>query len=331
MKQSTFLIFFIFTFFLLQCGGSKLEEGDQQYAQGNYTKALNSYMSYKNDNPHDKSINPRIALSYMNKGKELYAKTHNIETFSGNFEKANNFLGEGFTLPDHKLQYSELLYELAHAYKVTKPQNEIQKEQYFNNSLDFLALSLEANDNNQKADSLLSLIYDENFQKMFEKGTTFYNRAKKERNNPDLYLSAERYLTKAVEFDPGNEEAEKYLNSARKQTLGILQSNYPLSFCVPNFKQKANFVFIDFTIQNFSTEAIIFEMDKLEITSDAGEIFKVDLKKTTELEKAFIDKTKLQPRKRVDGQIVFSLAPDTKIESLSYNYNDETVFTKYFP
>jgi len=331
MKQIILVAIILITFFILQCGGSKLEEGDQQYAEGNYTHALNNYMSYKKDNPQDKSINPRIALSYMNRGKELYKKTRNIDTFSGNFEKANKFLKEGFTSPDHKSQYSELLYDLALAYKDTKPQNEIQKEQHFNNTLDYLALSLEANESNQKADSLLNQIYDENFQKMFDKGTAFFNRAKKERNNPDLYLSAERYLIKAVEFNPGSDEAEKYLSNTRKQTLGILQSNYPFSFCVPNYKKQSKIVFIDFTVQNFSTETIVFELDNLELISDMGEVFKIDLKKTAELENAFVDKTKLEPRKRINGQMVFSFASGKNIESISYNYNDETVISKYFP
>ncbi len=142
MNQLSLLIFLMFAFFLLQCGGSKLEEGDQLYAEGNFSHALNNYLSYKRDNPQDKSVNPRIALSYMNRGKELYEKKHNIESFSGNFEKATKFLGDGFTQADHKLQYSQLLYDLAYAYKKARPQNEIQKEQYFNNTLDYLSLAL---------------------------------------------------------------------------------------------------------------------------------------------------------------------------------------------
>jgi tetratricopeptide (TPR) repeat protein len=331
MKQFIFFIFFIVIFSLLQCGGSKLEEGDLQYSQGKYTPALNNYMSYKKDNPQDKSVNPKIALSFMNRGKELYAKTRNIETFSGNFKKADQFLEEGFTLPEHKNQYSELLYELALAFKKAKPQNEVQKEQYFNNTLANLNLAMEINENNQKADSLIAMIYQENFKKMYDKGLKFYNRAKKERNNADLYLSAESYFVKAAKFNSSNEDAEKYLSNTREQTIKILQSNYPFSFCVPNYQQKKNIVFIDFSVQNFSTETIVFDLDKLELTSDNGEVFKVDLKKTAELENAFIDQTKLEPRKRVDGQIVFALAPNTVIQSLDYNYNEETVINKYFP
>ncbi|KAA3613186.1 MAG: DUF4352 domain-containing protein [Calditrichaeota bacterium] len=330
MKQLVLLIFIVSTFFLLQCGGSKLEEGDQQYAQKKYTHALNNYLAYKKDNPQDESVNSKIALSYMNRGKELYTKTRNIETFSGNFEKANKFLGNGFSTTEHKNEYSELLFDLALAYKATKPQNEIQKEQYFSNTLDYLAMALDNNENNYKADSLLNQIYDENFQKMYDKGIAFYNRAKKERNNPDLYLSAERYLKQAVEFNSASEEAEKYLSKTRKETIGILQSNYPFSFCVPNYQKKANIVYIDFTIQNFSTETITFEMDKLQLISTMGDAYKVDLKKTEELENAFVDKTKLEPRKMVDGQIAFVFAKDAQIESLNYFYEDKEI-TKYFP
>ncbi len=331
MKHILSFLFFLFLFSLLQCGGSKLEEGDMQFSKGNYIHALNNYLAYKKENKQDKSVNPRIALAYMNRGNELYKKTHNIETFSGNFEKANKFLDEGFTMPEQKKQYSDLLYKLALAYRESKPQNEIQEEQFFNNTLDYLGMALDNNENNQKADSLLNHIYDENFQKMFDKGLMFYKRAKKERNNPDLYLSAERYLAKAVEFNSGNKDAQKYLADTRKQTLGILQSNFPFSFCVPGYKITPKSIFIDFTIQNFSSDKIEFSLENLELVTIMGDVLKVDLKKTAELEQAFPAKTTLEPRKQIDGQIVFNYGLKDKIETLNYNYKDDTIITKYFP
>ncbi|MCB0283868.1 MAG: DUF4352 domain-containing protein [Calditrichae bacterium] len=319
------------SFFLIQCGGSKLEEGDANFNKGEYTQALNNYLAYKKANPDDRSVNPKIALAYMNHGKELFAKTKNIDTFSGNFEKAEKFLDNGFTLPEHQKAYSELLFALASAYKQAKPQNEIQKEQYFNNTLDYLNLALDNDADNYKADSLLSQIYQENFQKMFDNGMEFYKRAQKEKNNPDLFLSAEKYLTKAVKFNPGNKEAEDYLSKTRKQTLGILKSNFPFSFCIPDFKQTKNTLFVDLTGQNFSNEKFTFSFDNLELKSLKGNIYKVNPAKTAELKVALQDGQIIEPRKRIDGQLIFDIDPDVKIEAIIYNISPSEHVIKYFP
>jgi tetratricopeptide (TPR) repeat protein len=331
MNRIYAFVFLVLTIFLVQCSGSKLEEGDDLYNQGNYSQAINSYLEYKKSNPDDKSVNPKIALSYMHKGNQLYKKTRNIETFNGNFKRAQDILETGFTVPQHKKEYSDLLYELAVAYKKTPSENTLQKEQYFDYTLDYLSLALDYNPDNKKADSLISKIYQDNFQQMFDKGVQFYDRAQKEKNNPDLYLSAESYLSKAVAFSFGDEQAEKYLSKTRQKTLGILKSHHPISFCVPAYKIDKGIVFIDLTAQNFSNEPINFELSKLKLTSFDGEVFDIDLQKTKALEKAIVDKTVIAPRKRIDGQLIFSIKPNVRLETISYQVDDKNSVIKYFP
>lgn len=330
MKHFFFFIL-VTSFFLFQCGGSKLEEGDANFSKGEYTQALNNYLAYKKANPDDKSVNPKIALAYMNHGKELFAKTKNIDAFSGNFEKAQKFLDNGFSLPEHQKSYSQLLFNLASAYNQAKPQNEIQKEQFFNNTLDYLNMALDIDADNYKADSLLSQIYQENFQKMFDKGQEFYTRAQKEKNNPDLFLSAEKYLVKAVKFNPGNEEAQDYLSKTRKQTLGILKSNFPFSFCIPNYKQTKTTLFVDLTGQNFSNEKFVFTFANLELKSSKGNIYQINPAKTAELKVALQDGQVIEPRKRIDGQLIFDVEPDVKLEAIIYNISPTEQVIKYFP
>jgi len=331
MNQFRNFVFIVLLFSLIQCGASKLEEGDDLYNQKNYNQAITSYLEYKKANPDDKSVNPKIALSYMNKGNQLYKNTRNVETFSGNYEKAQNFLESGITAPQHKEEYSDLLYDLALAYKKAQSENTLQQEQYFDYTLDYLSLALDYNPNNKKADSLLSKIYQDNFQEMYNKGVQFYERAQKERNNADLYLSAENYLAKAVAFSFGDEQAQKYLSKARQNTLGILKSHYPLSFCVPAYKKDNSTFFVDITAQNFSTEAITFELSKLKLTSFEGEVFEIDSKKSAELEKTIADKTVIEPRKRIEGQLVFSIKADARLETISYIIDDKNTVKKYFP
>ena len=70
---------------------------------------------------------------------------------------------------------------------------------------------------------------------------------------------------------------------------------------------------------------------KTAVTSVNGEIFKIDLKKTAELEKALVDKSSLQPRKRIDGQVIFAAKPGIDLESIVYLLDDGRTIKKYFP
>lgn len=331
MKYVSIFVIIAFLLILIQCGGSKLEEGDANYTKGNYTQAINNYLAYKKSNPENKEINSKIALAYFKKGKKLFNRSKNIDSFSGNYEKAQKYLDESDLSADQKVEYSDLLYEFATAYYNTKPKNEIQKEQFFNNTLDYLSASLEQNPQNSKADSMLNHIYMENFQKMFDEGVKFYTRAKKESNNPDLYISAENYFTKAVKYNSESEEAKKYLNDTHKKTLGILQNIHPLSFCVPNYKIEKNACFIAIAIKNFSMDPITFDLNSLILNTVDGQKINADLKKTVELKKALQEKTELKPRALVDGQIIYTIAPGTKLESISYSQDGQVLVTKYFP
>jgi tetratricopeptide (TPR) repeat protein len=331
MKYISTTVLLAFLLMLLQCGGSNLEEGDASYAAGEYTQAINKYLAFKKSNPDNSDVNGKIALAYFNKGKQLYGRSKNIDAYAGNFEKAQNYFDESTLTANQKSEYSLLLLDLASAYYRTKPINDIQKEQYFNNTLDYLSMAIENDPANTAADSMRNKIYMDNFQKMFDQGMKFYNQAKKEKNNADLYLSAENYFTKAVKFKEDDAEAIKYLNASRNETLGILQNIYPLSFCVPSYKIQKNVCYAAIAVKNYSNDPIIFDLNDLTLNTEDGQTINVDLKKTAELEKAMPETSTLKAWALLDGQVVFTLPGNVQLETITYNHNNEKTVKKYFP
>jgi hypothetical protein len=329
MKKLTLLLSFTLCILFLQCGSSDLEEGDAQYAEGKYTQAINKYLAYKKSNPGNTEINSKLALAYFSKGKQLFDKTRNLETFIGNYKNSLDYLPEKFATSEENKQFSQLLLAFAKAYRETKPNNEIQREEYFNNTLEHLGQAVNYDPDNTEADELIDQIYAENFQKMYDTGLKNYNDAKK-RKDPDLYLKAERYLKRAVEFNNSHEDALNLLNTTRKQTLSILEADYPLSFCIPAYKIDKTNCFVAIAMQNFSDAPINVNLNALKITTTNGDVISADLKKTAELEKALSEKAELKTNTVLNGQVIFTLPANAKPEQISYTHNDEKTFRKYF-
>lgn len=316
---------------MLQCGGSDLEEGNANYAAGQFTKAVNNYKAFKKDNPENKEIDARITLAYFSKGKQLYDKTHKIEPFSGNFEKGQEYLPQEWPTLELQNQYSDLLYELALAYNTVKPENSVQEEEFFNNTLEYLDQALMFNPDNNKANDKLAEIREANFQNMFDKGMKKLKEAQKSKNADALYISAEWYFNKAVEFSGGNEEAEKYLNKARKGSIVSLGTRTPLDFCVPSYQILKDVLYISFAVINNSDKDISLDLNSLVLTTTAGEEVKADQKKTAELEAAITNKLNLAPFKFEQGAIAFPLKKGAKLAKLSYKISDKLSIVKYFP
>ncbi|HHM01874.1 MAG TPA: DUF4352 domain-containing protein [Caldithrix abyssi] len=322
----------IVTIFILlyACGGSEMEQGDKSYAEANYTLAINHYLKFKKDHPDDPKIKSKLALAYFQKGKELYTKTKNIKSFAGNYAKAESYVESPGEDPNFNKAFSSLLYELAIAYQNARPENEVQKEQYFNNTLDYLNLALEFDGDNEQAETALQKIYDENFEAMFNKGVDFYKRARREKNN-DLYLSAEYYLSRADHFNPGDPKTEEYLSKVRKQTLSILKNSGPVSFCVVGYKKDKGYFLTDITASNFTSATMEIDPNNFQLELDDGSLINMDGKKTADFDKALTTKTALEPRKLLDGVLAFKVPAKTKVLAMIYTNEDGREVRKYFP
>ncbi|MBN2424381.1 MAG: hypothetical protein JXR46_09275 [Calditrichaceae bacterium] len=332
MKSLSFLFSIIFlSFLLIQCGGNPEAEGDDFYAQGKYKQALSKYLEVKKNQPQNSIIDEKIALAYMQYGNEMFEKRSSLTSFVGNFEKAQEYIHPDEAGPDFKKEYSKTLYKLAVAYNTTKPDNEIQKEQYFSSTLENLEKALEYDPQNTEAEALLSEIKSANFQKMYDKGMEFYKQAKKEKTNGDLYLSAEFYLKRAVSFDPLNEEAKKQLSLIRKETLSIANPHSDFPYVVAAMQYRGPHLFIAFTGFNNIGEDMTFDPAKLILIDEEGNEYDYDKEQTAELKGGLTTAKVLKARERLDCDLAYKIAKSVKLSRLSYEMDNGAFIDKYFP
>jgi len=331
MKKLVFFLLFSIPLMLVSCGGNPEAEGDQAYANGKYIQAVNYYMQVKKSQPQNAKIDEKIALSYMHHGLDLYKKRHNVKAFAGNFEKGQEFIPAENLSDAFKKEYSKLLYELAVAYHKAKPSNEIQKEQYFTHTLDYLEEALAYDENNTQAEQTLQQIKKENFQQTFDRGLKFYKRAKKEKNNSDLFLTAEYYLKRAVSFMPDNKEAQKYLRRVRQKTLSVLDLNMDLPFAIADRQYSGKYLLLAFTAFNNSSEPFTFDPGQIKIYTVEGKAVGIDPEHTAKFKDGITKSVQLAPRKRLDGTLAFRIPKSVKIEYIGYEMPDGSVVKKYFP
>jgi tetratricopeptide (TPR) repeat protein len=327
-----FFITLILCWLFTGCGGNPEAEGDNAYANGKYKRAINHYLEVKKSQPENTKINEKIALAHMQQGLKLYKRTKNIKTFTGNFEMGLNFVPEENTgSPEFKQEYSQILFHLACAYYKAKPSNEIQREQYFTKTLDNLDEAIMLDQNNTRADSMLFAIKTANFQKMYNKGIKFYEQAKKEKTNDDLYLSAERYLNRAVSFDPESEEAIKSLKLVRTKTLRILDTDKDFPFGVAAMQRKSKFLLIDFAGVNILTDKITFDPAKLKLIDEDDNEYLYNKEQTEKYDNGITKPVPLEPRKQINGILYFPVAKSVKLKCLVYEMDDGVKIRKYFP
>jgi hypothetical protein len=317
--------------FSFNCGSDPAAEGEKAYQAANYNLAIKHFVEAKKANPEQKSqFDEKIALSYMLRGQKLYDRTKNVKSFSGNFEKALDFLPDEPTL-EFSTEYSKILLAIAQAFMNTKPENEIQKEEYLNKSINYLEDALVNDANNTEASELLDKIKADNFQKMLNKGKEFYTRAGRTKNN-DYYINAEYYFKKAAYFDIHNEEASTLLSKTRKKTISILDNREDFAMAIADMNRMKENCILDLTIKNYSTNPVDLALNKFEIVDKNGNSYSVNEKMMNE---KFKDKKlsnqKLGELKLAEGYIIFSIPKNVNIEYLGYTLNDEETIKKYFP
>lgn len=332
MKFNYTIISIILTgLFIISCGGDPEAEGDAFYEEHKFKNAISRYLQVKKTNKQNPKIDEKIALSYFSHGAGLFEKRKNVKAFSANFEKAKEFIPEGSTSESFNKAYSTLLFKLASAYYDTKAKNEIQKKQYFEYTLEYLDEALAMDMENSAAEDLLTKIKEENFQKMFDKGVSFYKKGKKEKKNHDFYLVAEYYLARAVSFNENNTEAANYLSKTRKKTLAIPDFDQRLPFVVFNKQYSGSSLFIDFRAVNNSNDPYEFDPDKLVLVDIDENEYAIDKEKTADFKEGLLNKVELKSGQELVGDIAFKVSKKIKIAYLMYNYSDDLTIKKYFP
>jgi hypothetical protein len=149
-------MFIIFSATAMNCGSDPAIEGDKAFQNENYNIAIKHYLQAVKDKPEEKQVfEEQIALSYMLRGQKLYSRSKNVKAFSGNFEKGAGYIP---VEPSKKFnqEYSKVLFDLAVAYLSSRPENEIQKEEYLNKAIGYLEDANVYDNTNSSADSLFS-------------------------------------------------------------------------------------------------------------------------------------------------------------------------------
>jgi hypothetical protein len=328
---SSFFILCGLALLIIQCGSDPAVEGDKAFESANYNLAVKHFLEARKQNPAEKqSYEEKIALSYMLRGKTLYETSHNIKSFSGNFEKSSEYIPENPS--DYfKKEYSKILFALGNGYLKSQPENEIQKEDFLNKSIQYLEDALFSDENNVSADSLLAKIKVDNFQKMLSKGNDFYSKAGKTKNG-DHYITAEYYFQRAAYFDIYNDEAKKMLSKTRKKTLSVLNNREDFAVAIADMSRQSQSLILDLTIKNYATSPVSIDIKNFELVDRDGNTYKMD---TGTMESKFKGKSlksqKLAELKFADGIIVFSIPSKISIDYLGYRLNEDETIKKYFP
>ena len=321
----------LLSFMYLHCGGNPAEEAEKAFQSGNYKMAIQLYGEAASVEPENQTYRERIAISYMHRGKEFFDKTKNIKSFTGNFEKATEFIPENPS-DEFKKYYSEMLYVLAESYMASTPENDIQREDFLNSAITNLEEALFMDESNTAAEELLAKIKADNFQKMLDKGKDFYDKATKQKNY-DLYFSAEYYFKKASDFDIYNQEVKKLLSQTRKQTLSVLNYRHDLAIAIIESKHQGDSFILDLRIKNFLPEPVEINVENFRIFDKEGNQYPLDKGMMEgKLSKASIKNTTLDTQKSfVDGIVVMAMPAGVNPEYLSYNDGKKPETRKYFP
>ena len=331
LKFSSILtLSFLCVIIFFQCGSNPAEEGEQAFQKGNYNLAIKFFLEARKQEPENTALNEKIALAYMYRGEELFNNTKNIKSFSGNFEKASEFISDNPS-EEFKKNYSKILFSLAQGYNNSRPQNDIEKEDFLNKSISYLEEAIYQDETNLQAQQLLQQIKTENFQKMLDKGKDFYDKANKQKKN-DLYLTAEYYLKKAADFDIHNQEAKKLLSKTREKTLSILNIQEDLAIAIADHTWDSNTLILDLVIHNYGMSPFDIDIDKFELIDLEGNSYSLNKNlMSSKFANKSLKSNKLAEMKSMDGYLIFSVPKSAKIEYLGYKVNDEKVVKKYFP
>jgi hypothetical protein len=160
-----------------------------------------------------------------------------------------------------------LLQNLAQGYLNSKPQNDIEKEDFLNKAIAYLEDAIYNDQANAGAESLLTVIRSQNFQKMLDKGKELYAKGKKS-NDMDMCFNAEYYFRKASEFDIYNEEAKKLLSQVRKETLSVPNIKDDLAIAIVEYKYV--------TLRNHLANPIPVALENLILTDTEGNTYALD-------------------------------------------------------
>lgn len=315
-------------FLFTACGSDPVADGDKAWQAGEYQKALGFYNKALQEKPGDAAIIQKVALGHMAKGWEIYKMRKNVDAFAGNFEIGQDLLSGDENDPAFLKEYSHLLFELASAFNSTKAANEVKQEQYFNRTLELLDLALIKDPDNTTADELLDKIRSSQFESTYKKGLGYLEKAGKTKNGND-YLLAEKYLDRAVYFDPYHEVAVRQLGEARKKTLAVPDFDTDFPFAIAASQYKDGYFMVDITGFNPGMTAMTFQPDHFYLVDSDGKEFQPDAAQTEKFDSGLTKAVSIAVNGRVEGVLAYKAGANSVNGHLVYRFDDGRQSKKY--
>ena len=326
------IILAMLTIYLFHCGGEDpVEEGIKAFQNSDYGTAIKLLVQARKMISDFGKYDEKLALAYMYRGEELFSKTNNIKSFSGNYEKALKYI-PSHPSADFRQNYSKILYSLGEAYLNAKPQNELQLDQFLDQAIMYLEDAMMQDSTNVEALALLTKVKQDNYNKWLTKGRDYYAKAQK-RKDVDLYFLAEYYVKKAADFKQDDQEIKSLHSKIKEKTLAVLNYRDDIALAVADQHSHEGKLFLDITVKNYLVTPLSLEVSKFQLVDKAGNSYKMDksLMTNTFAERS-IKNTQLDENKAyVDGLLIFNVPPNTKVDYLAYQIDDKKVTKKYFP
>ena len=332
MRVLNSLLILFTTIIFYNCGSNIAEKGRQAYNDGDYNQAIQLLTAAKNEKNLDNDVDEMIVLSYMYRGKELYDKTQNLKSFSGNYISALKHLPKSPTA-DFRSKYNDLLIELARAYKDTKPKTESEHEENFRKSINIIDQVLKEDSTKAEAKTLFSEIEVLIFKKYLDKANTLYTKAKKT-DDWDLFFNAESYLQDAEKLNPNSNDVKALRQKIRRETLGVLNYRDGVSLAVTERMYEKGKMIMFLVVKNYKNKPLQFDPTEIELVDLKGNVYNID-KEEMRVRELFGQipikaKTLNGNEPLTEGLIAFDAPKDLAISYLALNVNGEQITRKYF-
>ncbi|NOX38735.1 MAG: DUF4352 domain-containing protein [Calditrichaeota bacterium] len=308
----------------LACGGDPIQQGDQAFQQGKYSEAMKFYNEALKAQPDNPEIKKKIAFTYFKIGEHFFKTRRVIRAFEGQVEKGIQIAPDPDD-PEYRRTLSQTYLALAQAYQQVKPENPVQKEQFFKKTLYYLEKAIETDSSNTEAQEALRVFSEKNFQEMLDRGLTAYKKGPKD---PLEYLVAEYYLERALKFNPDHKEAKRYLRLARKKGLDVLNINQDMPIAISSQLKKGRLLAYYIVIRNNTDEPRrVSSQNFYLITADGDE---VQGGTSREFAEPFQDVT-LQPGQETGGVVTFQINPRVKYVRVEYWHENDVAGYKNLP
>ena len=333
--MKTFRIFILVALSVMwfHCGENFEAEGEAAFNAKDYTTAIGHYKNALPTSLNKEAVKAKLALSYFYRGEDLYSKTRNVKAFAGNFNEGQQYLPD---MSDEKFnkEYSRILFELGQAYSVAPPGNELEKDEFYNSSLNMLGEALFWDVDNKAADSLIQRIRDNSFQELLDKANKYFDRAA-QTGKVDLYLSAETYLKKAAEYKANDPGVLNLFKKLKKRTLAVLNYQDGVSLAIMSYSHEKDGMLMRLTIKNYLSDSVALDMANFHVIGKDGERYLVD-EEAMRVRKLFgedcMENVTLNASKPfIEGKIIIAMPENVDVGYLAYKVNRRLESRKYFP